>query len=33
LEWSVVDQPATHPDNIITPIPLLTPIPTTNSSP
>jgi hypothetical protein len=33
LEWSVVDQPATHPDHIITPIPLLTPIPTTNSSP
>ena len=33
LEWSVSDQPATHPDNIITPIPLLPPIPTPNSFP
>ena len=33
LEWSVADQPATHPDNIITTIPLLTPLPTPTSSP
>jgi hypothetical protein len=33
LEWSVADQTPTHPDNIITPIPLLPPISTLNSSP
>ena len=33
LEWSVPDQTPTHPDNIITPIPLLPPISTLNSSP
>ena len=33
LEWSVADQTPTHPHNIITPIPLLPPISTLNSSP
>jgi hypothetical protein len=33
LEWSMADHSATHPDKIITPIPLLTPTSTQNASP
>ena len=33
LEWSLSDQTPTHPDKIITPIPLITPLSTANHSP
>ena len=33
LEWSLSDQTPTHPDKIITPIPLITPLSTANQSP
>jgi hypothetical protein len=33
LEWSMADHSATHPDKIITPIPLLTPTSPQNASP
>lgn len=33
LEWTLTDQTPTHPDNIVTPIPLLSPRSTANASP
>ena len=33
LEWSLTDQATTHPDKIVTPIPLLSPLSTVNHSP
>jgi hypothetical protein len=33
LEWSLTDQSPTHPDQIVTPIPLVAPHPTVNQSP
>ena len=33
LEWSLTDQTPTHPDKIVSPIPLLSPLSTVNQSP
>ena len=33
LEWSLSNQPPTHPDKIVSPIPLLPPVSTVNQSP
>ena len=33
LEWSITDQTPTHPDKIVTPMPLIPPHSTTNQSP
>jgi hypothetical protein len=33
LEWSLSDQTPTHPDNVVSPIPLLTPVTPVSPSP